>query len=225
MLGLAAFAVAHGQTQVPNTFQSGQPARASEVNANFSVIETAVNDNDTRITNNETGIANNSAAISNNAAAIVAGDATIQSQLGPVVMDGNDSEIGRLISIGENHWSVEIITQQGFLITLSVGTGAIGTGTLFFASMDCSGAGYVANSIGGYVENMYDSTGVPNLQYVDKNSVPISNFISASLTFSGGCFTQPDAGLTVFPVLPNDPAITGITNSTFQLPIKIQLPQ
>ena len=37
--------LAHGQTQVPNTFQSGQPARAAEVNENFSTLETAVNAN------------------------------------------------------------------------------------------------------------------------------------------------------------------------------------
>lgn len=34
-----------GQTQVPNTFQSGQPARAAEVNDNFSAVESAINQN------------------------------------------------------------------------------------------------------------------------------------------------------------------------------------
>ena len=33
------------QTQVPNTFQSGQPARAADVNENFSTLESAVNSN------------------------------------------------------------------------------------------------------------------------------------------------------------------------------------
>ena len=33
---------AYGQTQVPNTFQSGQPARASEVNENFDALVQAV---------------------------------------------------------------------------------------------------------------------------------------------------------------------------------------
>jgi len=33
---------ASGQTQVPNTFQSGSPALASEVNENFDVLEQAV---------------------------------------------------------------------------------------------------------------------------------------------------------------------------------------
>lgn len=38
-------AVAIGQTEVPNTFQAGQPARASEVNANFSSLVSAIDQN------------------------------------------------------------------------------------------------------------------------------------------------------------------------------------
>ena len=33
------------QTQVPNTVQAGQPARAAEVNENFSTLESVVNQN------------------------------------------------------------------------------------------------------------------------------------------------------------------------------------
>ncbi|MDJ0909622.1 MAG: pilin [Woeseiaceae bacterium] len=43
--GLAGFAsVAFAQTEVPNEFQAGQPARAAEVNENFDVLEQAVQD-------------------------------------------------------------------------------------------------------------------------------------------------------------------------------------
>ncbi|NVJ58814.1 MAG: hypothetical protein HWE27_00410 [Gammaproteobacteria bacterium] len=38
-----------GELSVPNTFTAGTPARASEVNANFTAAETAVNDNNARI--------------------------------------------------------------------------------------------------------------------------------------------------------------------------------
>ena len=37
------------QTQVPNTFQAGQPARAVDVNANFDALENAVDDVSTQI--------------------------------------------------------------------------------------------------------------------------------------------------------------------------------
>lgn len=38
-------AIAAGQTEVPNTFQAGEPARASEVNANFSSLAAAIDQN------------------------------------------------------------------------------------------------------------------------------------------------------------------------------------
>jgi len=41
--------VAFGQTQVPNDFTAGTPARAAEVNANFDALETAVDQNATAI--------------------------------------------------------------------------------------------------------------------------------------------------------------------------------
>ncbi len=41
---------------VPNSFTSGSPARAADVNANFAAVETAVTDNDTRITENTDAI-------------------------------------------------------------------------------------------------------------------------------------------------------------------------
>lgn len=43
-------ATAFAQTQVPNQFQSGTPARAAEVNANFDALEAAIDANATAIT-------------------------------------------------------------------------------------------------------------------------------------------------------------------------------
>ena len=42
-------AVAAGTVAVPHDFVDGDPAYASEVNANFDAVESAVNDNDSRI--------------------------------------------------------------------------------------------------------------------------------------------------------------------------------
>ncbi len=65
-VAFTASGVALGQTLVPHTFEAGQPARAAEVNENFSALETAVNDN-------ESAIQDNAAAI----AALSSGDVTI----------------------------------------------------------------------------------------------------------------------------------------------------
>jgi hypothetical protein len=50
-LGMAlSTALIAGSVTLPNSFTAGTPARASEVNANFSAVATAVNDNHNRIT-------------------------------------------------------------------------------------------------------------------------------------------------------------------------------
>ena len=41
---------------VPKSFTAGTPAVAADVNANFTAVQTSVDDNDTRITTNATGI-------------------------------------------------------------------------------------------------------------------------------------------------------------------------
>ncbi len=46
----------YAQTQVPNTFQTGQPARAAEVNANFSTLESAANQNAADISANNSAM-------------------------------------------------------------------------------------------------------------------------------------------------------------------------
>ena len=57
-LGLCAIGpVTAGNVTIPNTFSSGTPAVAAEVNANFSALETAVNDNDGRINANSDELA------------------------------------------------------------------------------------------------------------------------------------------------------------------------
>ena len=46
---VCASVVAAGELTVPNQFSNGQATSASEMNANFSAVESAVNDNDQRI--------------------------------------------------------------------------------------------------------------------------------------------------------------------------------
>lgn len=57
-LALAALAlpVIASDVTIPNEFTAGTPARAGEVNANFSALAQAVNDNDTRISDNASAV-------------------------------------------------------------------------------------------------------------------------------------------------------------------------
>ncbi len=55
-----------GQVDSLNVFAAGERAVADEVNANFSSVKTAVDDNDGRITQNSTDIQTNSGIIANN---------------------------------------------------------------------------------------------------------------------------------------------------------------
>jgi len=70
-LGVVACIAVHARViaapmTVPNTFTAGTPARAGEVNANFSAVVTAVNDKDTRLTTLETNAARPDVAPSGN---------------------------------------------------------------------------------------------------------------------------------------------------------------
>jgi hypothetical protein len=143
----------------------------------------------------------------------------------PRVLDAGDNEIGQLLSIGENHISFEVITQQGYLITLSPVDGMVGQNTnVFYASADCSGTGHAFGYYGSIVFRTYDLNGAPMLVYIHKDSVPIEDFSYGSYIFdAGGCNVQAGQA-TAFPVLPNDSSTTGVFTDTYQLPLKIAHP-
>ena len=68
----------YAQTQIPNTFQAGQPARAAEVNANFSTLESAANQNAADISTNAADILANNSAIQADVVALQAQVAALE---------------------------------------------------------------------------------------------------------------------------------------------------
>jgi hypothetical protein len=63
----SAICASAGDLTIPNSFTADTPAVAAEVNANFTAVETAVDDNNTGISGNATDIATNATNISTNA--------------------------------------------------------------------------------------------------------------------------------------------------------------
>ena len=128
VVGLCVAFAAHAQTQVPNVFQAGEPARAADVNENFSALGEAANDNAANIANNASSIAVNASSIDGNADAIAAANsnvsqnvAAIQANLDsiaqvqetivdrrPSLVDSNGVEVGRISQIdGSNTFTIE----------------------------------------------------------------------------------------------------------------------
>lgn len=191
------------QAAVPHTFESGKPARASEVNENFDALEVA----------------------------IVEGDEAVAARLGPTVLDGNGTEIGLLISIGENHTVFFVVNQLGYIQGIDPGSGSISSvGEVYFESSDCTGIGYVQYTFSGHVQAGPDSLGNPTIYYVDKLGVPASNIVlrSRSSEWESGCFSldpwpvSGGEGWPFWPVLTNDPAVTGVSSRDYLLPIRIE---
>ena len=203
--GLLLFAFAWGtsvaQTPVPHVFESGQPARASEVNENFDALSSNVDANSNAIS--------------------AMGD-SLATRLPPVVVDGNGNKIGQLISIGENLSSVIAINQFGYVVNISFFDGSLSRWGLLYESADCSGTPYTSTyyNFGGLVLIAYDSLGNPGLYYIDKAAVPVKNLSVGSSSFQQGCETASGTE-TAWPVSTNDPAITGVSSATYPLPIRI----
>ena len=72
IVALMMFGSSFAQTQVPNTFQAGQPALAADVNANFSTLESATNQNTADISTNAADTQANIAALQAQVAALEA---------------------------------------------------------------------------------------------------------------------------------------------------------
>lgn len=78
---LTAFSSTHaGEVTIPNTFTADTPAIAAEVNANFTAVKTAVDDNDSRMAALETALAALQATVTAQATTISA----LQSDLAAV---------------------------------------------------------------------------------------------------------------------------------------------
>jgi hypothetical protein len=177
-LVLASATTHAGPVTVPNTFVSGAPARADEVNANFNAVAGAVNDNDTRIdtnvsdisrnasdiatnaseiASNASGVAANASEIAANTSGVATNAAAIANITGApryVIVDSNGQIIGDIIGGGFT-WPV-IITSEGYVTELRSADGIVRPGShVFFTEQGCTGDSYMdlGNDLDGTTTN------------------------------------------------------------------------
>lgn len=219
-----------GSVTIPNTFESGTAASASEVNANFTAVESAVNDNDGRITNDTSNILTNTTNISTNTEAI-------SSAVPQVVLKAANGEyVGRVI--GMSHSSMPyVLTDKGYRTKILLGSGQVqeypdgAYDGVYYESTDCQGDAYVSythqrdafRSVGTVFVPMIDSEAAYNAGLVlytpsDEPSVVITansefNWFESNIT----CTTLASTtSITGHRALPNVPNITGIQNTAYE---------
>ena len=144
------------------------------------------------------------------------------------MLDGGDNLIGYFFSMSPDTASrIYIISDKGYILNellLINGDVRGGAGNVFYASADCTGQGYSTFFYSGFVRLAQDDAGVLKLYYADKNSIQ-QTFIGGSASDGGGgCFALGE--FSGWPVSPNDPAVTGISNQlSYTVPIKFEYTQ
>jgi len=206
---------------IPNTFQSGTPARAAEVNDNFTAVESSVDDNAADIVANTMQINANAASIT----------AVVNASGVPVYAQG--IQIGRFLSGFGDH--IYLTNDQGFIIPLtnvSTPSPYVRVLNLFYTEQDCGGAVYT--SIGtfdpwvltlGVIFAPPGSIPATELYYSARGSVREQNVVYQSENTGGNCSNLSVAATaSLFRVFPNDVGVTGVSNSSVAGPLKIGTP-
>ncbi len=102
-----------GSVTIPNSFTAGEAAVAAEVNANFTAVKTAVNDNDSRISTNASDISSNTSDIATNASNISSNTSDIATNASNI--SSNTSDIATNASnIANNTSNVTVFDLQNW---------------------------------------------------------------------------------------------------------------
>jgi len=291
----ASHAVYADNATIPHAFTANTPAKADEVNANFSAVKSSIDDNDARITTNTTSISNVSTATTVNASAITANAAAISTNttaidqntnaiglnasdtaqntaeiaanasdilthsvdissiqtdvaantaaiagLGSVYVKANGQPIGLLVAgsagfIGGNSdpRPLTVLSDTDYLFDIDKDGNLHDGFTLYYESADCSGQAYLAGpgaanaqinayyAAQGYVLKSPDSADPVTAYYLASNTPTLAaNRSMYSIRNSGGCSSTFNS-VYGYPILPNDPAITAVSEASFAKPITI----
>lgn len=210
------------QTQVPNTFQAGQPARAAEVNDNFTAVEASVDDNAADIANNAVTIQSNTTSI----AALTAGSGILAYSQGV--------PIGRVLSPGDGSQThIWLLSDAGFAFSVEASPNANsylgGAKTIYYSGVNCTGQSFIdqnsdwQNIVGRVFKT--DGANPPFTFYTLRGGSPVTqNQVVASFTANDLCTNRIETKPGVFEVFPNDEAVTGVPNAAPTGPLMLGMP-
>lgn len=230
-----------GSVTVPNTFVSGANASASEVNANFDAIKTAVDDNDTRITKNANDINANSANITAITNAI--------SSIGRVGVFVNGVRVGSLLNFPGSlspDFSVLLPTDYVTRVKLD-GTGLSNASSIdtLFTTSNCTDQAYAQAEMFPPVTALFPGdpipppptpgSGIPVVEAfvpsgqgqlygtVGGDPIPYRYIPTGTLVetltynskYSGGSCIFESVTAIMYKTFPNDSNVTGVTDAEF----------
>ncbi len=215
---------------IPNTFQPNTPARAAEVNDNFTAVESSVDDNAVDIAANATAVSDNQTAIQSNTDQVTA----LAAGAGLHVYSQGVS-IGRLFSGGLGQEEIYLFSNTGYLFLASV-TGRASQPylykiTYYFSGTGCTGTVYLnpvpgwVGQWGGVYKAQLDATAAQwGNYYVPRGSsrqVLTSNSQEANIV--GGCIDVVKTD-DFHIAQPNDEAVTGVSDIEPPHPYTIGVP-
>jgi hypothetical protein len=177
-------------------FQAEVLQSFAEVNETLDVHETRISDNDARI-------------------GVLEGGRSIKA------VDANNLVIGELVSI--SYTELYVFTTQEYLeVNISMSPD-VRSDSLYYVTTDCTGAPY-SDFPNGTVYLALQPDGVNAKYYTPKTSVAqIITIQSAASNFSGPCLSIPgESPRWYFPASQNVPAITGVADIMYALPITFQ---
>ena len=142
----------------------------------------------------------------------------------PRVSDGNDTDLGRLVSVTDDRYEIDVLSAEGYLLRVDLRTGGAGgafTRQLFFAELNCAGQPYT-DSPSGWVDRLSTPGGQDALYYTEKSGLPSFNVDFQSQSTTGGCMNLSGTWPVLYPALPNDPVVTGVADElSYVLPIRM----
>jgi hypothetical protein len=228
---------------VPNTFTANTPARAAEVNENFTAVEASVDDNAADIAANATDIATNAADVVVTNTNVQANTSAVQSNTsaiaaisisGGAIVYSQGTAIGQFLTIAGNADApLAVLSDKGFIYSINAlehPNGYLGIKQpVYFAETNCTGAAYVQDTNAGRWAAALGSVfrpdpGAPATAYYTQRGGLLMSVTFASLANNDQCYVDDGGTGLLFAAFPNDEAVTGVSDTAPALPLTIGLP-